>query len=84
MVDHTPSDARMSGDGWCAESICKVESDNHYIQVDFGAAVVVEAIAIDGVEGNGTGYVTEYYVEYGQVVDELYCVISQESNKAVN
>ena len=82
MEDHTPSDARMSGDGWCAESICKVESDDHYIQVDFGAELVIEAIAIVGVEGNG--YVTEYYVEYGLDVEELYCVISQESNETVS
>ena len=84
MEDHTPSDARMSRGGWCAsrESICEVESDDHYIQIDFGAELVVEAIAIDGVEGNG--YVTEYYVEYGLDVEELYCVISQESNEAVS
>ena len=88
MVDRTPSDARMSAarDGWCAsrESICDVGSDNHdhYIQVDFGAELIVEAIAINGVEGNG--YVTEYYVEYGLDVEELYCVISQESNEAVS
>lgn len=86
MEDHTPSDARMPRDGWCAnhESICEVESDDHdhYIQIDFGAEVVVEAIAINGVEGNG--YVTEYYVEYGLDVDELYCIISQESNETVS
>ena len=85
MEHHTPSDARMSGNGWCAESICEVEHSDyhdHYIQVDFGAEVIVEAIAIDGVEGNYN--VTEYYVEYGLDVDELYCIISQESNEAVS
>ena len=81
---HAPSEARMSRDGWCAdhESICEVESDDHYIQIDFGAEVVVEAIAIDGVEDNG--YVTEYYVEYGLDEEELYCVISEESNETVS
>ena len=81
---HAPSEVWMSRDGWCAdhESICEVESDDHYIQVDVGAEVVVEAIAIDGVEDNG--YVTEYYVEYGLDVEELYCVFSEESNEAVS
>ena len=84
MEHHTPSDARMSGNGWCAESICEVESDDHdhYIQVDFGAELVVEAIAIDDVEDNS--YVTEYYVEYGIDANELYCVISEESNGSVS
>lgn len=84
MVGHAPSDARMSRVGWCAENICEAESDdhNHYIQVDFGAELVVEAIAIDGVEDNG--YVTEYYVEYGIDPNELYCVISEEFNGSVS
>ena len=82
MEDYTPSDARMSGDGWCAESICEVESDDHYLQIDFGDEVVVEAIAIDGVED--FVYVTKYYIEYGLNVDELYCVISEESNETVS
>ena len=78
---YTPSEARMSGDGWCAESICEIGSDNHYLQIDFGAEVVVEAIAIDSV---ANFYVTEYYVQYGLDVNELYCMISEESNGSVS
>ena len=81
IENHTPSDARMSGDGWCAESICRIGSDNHYLQIDFGAEVVVEAIAVDSVENV---HVTEYYVQYGLDVNELYCVISEDSNGSVS
>jgi len=75
---NSPSEVRMSGNGWCTESICEIESDNHYVQIDFGAEIVVEAIAID------SAYVTEYYVQYGLDVNELYCVISEESNGTVS
>ena len=83
IEDYSPSEARMSGDGWCAESVCEVESDYQYIQVDFGAEIVVEAIAIDSTSVANV-YVTEYYVEYGLDVNELYCVISEESNESVS
>ena len=80
---HPPSQARMSGNGWCAESMCTVGSGNQYLQVDFGAEVVVEAIAIEGVYNNSL-HVTEYYVEYGSDVNQLYCVTSKDSNKTVS
>ena len=53
-----------------------------YLQVDFGAEVVVEAIAIASVDESF--YVTKYYVEYGLGVDHLYCAISEESNETVS
>ena len=79
-ASHMPSEVRMSGDGWCAESMCTVGSDRQYLQVDFGAEVVVEAIAIDSVDNS---HVTKYYVEYGSDVNQLYCVTSQ-LNKTVS
>ena len=82
MPFHPPSEARMSGDGWCAQSMCTVGSESHYLQVDFGAEVVVEAIAIASVRENF--YVTKYYVEYGLDIDHLYCAISEESNETVS
>ena len=69
---HPPSEARMSGDGWCAESMCTVGSEKQYLQVDFGAEVVVEAISIDSV--NESFYVTEYYVEYASDESQFHCV----------
>ena len=83
MSPHPPSEARMSGDGWCAQSMCTVGSESQeYLQVDFGAEVVVEAIAIASVDESF--YVTKYYVEYGLDVDHLYCMFSEESNDVVS
>ena len=78
MPLHLPSEVRMSTDGWCAQSMCTTGSEGQYLQVDFGAEVVVEAIAIASVYESF--YVTKYYVEYGSDVDHLYCMISEESN----
>ena len=82
IPNHSPLEARMSGNGWCAHSICTVGSDEHFLQVDFGAEVVVEAISIDSVDESF--YVTEYYVEYGLDVHQLHCVISEESSGTVS
>ena len=77
----------MSRNGWCAQpqNTCPVgtESESHYLQVDFGAEVVLEAISIGSVN-NGSLRVTEYYVEYGSDVNQLNCVISKESNETVS
>ena len=85
--DHnfTPSQARMSGDGWCADgnSTCIVESERQYLQVDFGAEVVVEAISIRHAK-YCYNYVREYYVEYGSNESQLHCVISKDSNTSVS
>ena len=75
MSLYPPSEARMSGDGWCAQSMCTVESESQYLQVDFGAEVIVEAIAIGHVNKH---YVTKYYVEYGSDLSQLQCVAPAE------
>ena len=72
LLYYPPSEARMSGDGWCAESMCTVGSQRQYLQVDFGAEVVVEAISIDSVDESF--YVTEYYVEYASDESQFHCV----------
>ena len=72
------------GDGWCAQSMCTVESENYYLQVDFGAEVVVEAISITRSISNNHYQVTEYQVEYGSDLNYLYCVTSEESNDNVS
>ena len=72
----------MSGNGWCAQSTCTVGSESHYLQVDFGAEIVIEAISIDSVDESF--YVTEYYVEYGLDENQLCCVTSEESNETVS
>ena len=82
---HSPSEVTMSGNGWCAQpqSTCTVESESHYLQVDFGAEIVVEAISIGSVN-NDSLHVTEYYVEYGSDVNQLHCVTSEDSNGIVS
>ena len=80
----TPSQARMSGDGWCAQSMCRGGSDRQYLQVDFGAEVVVEAISIRHVDSRSYHYITEYYVEYGSNDSQFHCVISKDSNTSVS
>ena len=83
--NYGPSQARMSGDGWCAESMCTVGSQRQYLQVDFGIEVVVEAISIERPNyPNHFHYVTEYYVEYGSNESQLHRVISKDSNTTVS
>ena len=86
MDDYTPSKARISDIGWCAESMCTVGSERQYLQVDFGAEVVVEAIAIKRATYNlkHHHYVREYYVEYGSNESQSYLVISEDSNTTVS
>ena len=79
----TSSQARMSGDGWCARSMCIGGSDRQYLQVDFGVEVVVEAISIRRARYYHH-FVTEYYVEYGSNESQLHCVISKDSNTSVS
>ena len=74
----------MSGDGWCAQSMCTIESESHYLQVDFGAEVVVEAISVTSIYDDTFYQVTEYQVEYGSDLNHLYCVASEESNNNVS
>ena len=72
----------MSGYGWCADSICTVGSVRQHLQIDFGAEVVVEAIAIERARYHH--YVKEYYVEYGSNESQGYHVISKDSNTTVS
>ena len=85
MQYYGPSEARMSGDGWCADgnSTCTVGSGRQYLQVDFGVEVVVEAISIRHANYY-YNYVKEYYVEYGSNASQLHCVISKDSNTVVS
>ena len=76
--NYIPSEARMSGDGWCAESMCAVGSERQYLQVDFGAKLIVQAISIGNV--NGSFHVSRYFIEYGSDANyfesdrtQLYC-----------
>ena len=82
LLHHPPSEARMSGDGWCAESMCTIGSERQYLQVDFGAEVVIEAIALDSVDESF--HVTEYYVEYASNVSHFRCVLTDSGDSREN
>ena len=86
MDDYTPSKARITDNGWCAQSMCTVGLARQYLQVNFRAEVVVEAIAIKRATGNlkHHHYVREYHVEYGSNESQSYHVISEDSNTAVS
>ena len=82
--NYTPSKARIQDDGWCAESMCTVGSERQYLQVNFGAEVVVEAISIGIVDRRYYHYVRQYHVEYGSNESQSYHVISEDSNTTVS
>ena len=80
---NAPPQATMSGNGWCAQNMCTVGSERQYLQVDFDAEVVVEAISME----RGyyySNYVTEYYVEYGSNDSQVDRAISKDSNTNVS
>ena len=79
---HAPSEARMSGIGWCSDDpACDRSGENQFIEVDFGAEVVVEAIAILRAGG---GYVTHYSVEYTRSYGDYHCISEEIPNNIVS
>jgi len=70
---HLPSEARVSGIGWCSDYLTCDSTERKFIEVDFGAEVVVEAVAVLRAGG---GYVTHYSVEYAGS-DRMYRSISE-------
>ena len=80
--NYVPSEAKLSGNGWCAQSMCTVESEGQYLQIDFSAEVVVEAISME--RAKYFHYVKKYYVEYGSNESEVYHAISKDSNTTVS
>ena len=73
MPHHPPHEARRSGNGWCADrvDIDGAESAYQYLQVDFGAELIVQAISIGNV--NVSFRVSRYFIEYGSDTNQLYC-----------
>ena len=84
MYSYTPSEARMSGDGWCADSICIVGSERQHLQINFDAEVVVEAISIEHGVNKHFHYVKKYYIEYGSNESQVHRAISEDSNTDVS
>ncbi|XP_065900341.1 uncharacterized protein [Dysidea avara] len=75
---HVPTEVSPSGFGWCSDFTTCASAGDEYIEIDFAAEIVVEAISIFGAAG---GYVTQYNVEYARSSGEFNCVTEQESNQ---
>ena len=69
---HVPSEVSTSGIGWCSDNpACDRNGGSQFIEVDFGAEVIVEAI---GILRAGGGYVTHYSVEYASSDGDYHCI----------
>ena len=79
---YSPSEARTSGIGWCSNDlICNSNNtERQFIEVDFGAEVIIEAVAILTVGGS---YVTHYSVEYAGSDRVYHCVSEQITDQSV-
>ena len=79
---HPPSQARLSGTGWCSENTCNSQMIDEYLEINFGAELVVEAIIM---ASNTEGfYITEYTMEYAGTDGMYEYVISEASNNTVS
>ena len=79
---YPPHEARLSGLGWCAESVCTAAPGRQYLQIDYGSEVVLEAIAIDT---NDEGfYVNEYMIEYAGSDGVINCMVDPVTNSTVS
>ena len=76
-----PHEARISRIGWCSDDIAKGNSnESQFIEVDFGAEVIVEAVAILRVGGS---CVKKYYVQYAGSDGAFYCATENSSKSIV-
>ena len=58
----------------------RYNAESQFIEVDFGAEVIVEAIAIIRVGGS---CVMQYYVQYAGSDREFHCATEKSSNNTV-
>ena len=77
---HVPHEVSTSGIGWCSDDPACDNGKSQFIEVDFGAEVIIEAIAILRAGG---GYVTHYSVEYAGSDEAYHCISNRISNKTV-
>ena len=71
----------MSRIGWCPDDMAMRNSaGSQFIEVDFGAEVIVEAIAIPMAGGS---CVKQYHVQYAGSDREFHCATEKSSNSTV-
>jgi len=76
---HPPSQARLSGSGWCFANACNTQPGNEYLQIDFGAELVVEAITVANISG---GHVKQYKLEYAEA-NSIYEYVNSEATNSI-
>ena len=72
---YLPHEARLGGTSWCAES----SDTENWIQVDFGADVIIQELLIGGNGGNTVFYVNQYILEHGPNSDQLSSILQANS-----
>ena len=77
---YSPSEARTSGIGWCSDYLTCNNAERQFIEVDFGAEVIIEAVAVLRAGG---GYITHFSVEYAGSDKEYQCIRERISNESV-
>ena len=77
---YLPNETRISGIGWCSADLTCNNAKRQFIEVDFGAEVIVEAVAILRVGGS---YITHYSVEYAGSDRIYHCIRERISNESV-
>ena len=73
--NYLPHEARLGGTSWCAES----SDTENWIQVDFGADVIIQELLIGGDGGTNQFYVTQFTIEHGPNSDQLSSILQANS-----
>ena len=74
-------EARIPRIGWCSNDLVECSfKEGQFIEVDFGAEVIIEAVAVLRVGGS---CVKQYYVKYAGADEEFHCAADKSSNSTV-
>ena len=80
ILPYSPSEAGTSGIGWCPDDLACNNGESHFIEFDFGAEVIIEAVAVLRAGGS---YVTHYNIEYAGSDRDYHCIGEGVSNEPV-
>ena len=74
--NYLPHEARLGGNSWCAEEDSDTRS---WIQVDFGADVIIQELLIGGDGGTNQFYINQFRIEHGPNSDQLSSILQANS-----
>ena len=77
---YSPSEVRTSGIGWCSDDLACNNGESDFIEIDFGAEVIIEAVAVLRAGGS---YVTHYNIKYAGSDRDYHCIGKGMSNESV-